>query len=157
MLGSCVSTVPPSHDTAEDAGAPTTSGTPQLLELGQVAELDQYRIKLVSQRDCETRPVARGRSGFRTWAVELEITNKSSRRIPVNPFCAKLVDGEKFSYTTTLTGCEPLLPARLLAPHETVRGFIPFQLPNTTPNVVLSYRPVTAGSRQQEARYRVEL
>ncbi|HEY5960614.1 MAG TPA: hypothetical protein VIV60_28870, partial [Polyangiaceae bacterium] len=55
----------------------------------------------------------RARGGYRAWAVELEITNTSSRRLAVNPFFATLTDSEKYSYTTTLVGCEPLLPARL--------------------------------------------
>jgi hypothetical protein len=155
-LPSCRSTEQTAGSSAPSA-APEASNSSSTLRLGQAAELPDFRIKFVSQRDCEARVVARARGGYRAWAVELEVTNTSSRRLAVNPFFATLTDDDRFSYTTTLIGCDPLLPARLLEPKETVRGFVPYALPNATTLVTLSYRPVLTSDRREEAKFRVEL
>jgi hypothetical protein len=132
---------------------PPPSVQSPVLSLGQTAELPSYRIRLASQRDC-TGAV---RTGNRSWAVELEVTNTSAKKIPVNPFYATLEDDQKYSYTTNLVGCAPLLAAKLLEPNETVRGYVPYELPRTTAHVALSYHPIMLGNASYVARFQIEL
>ena len=140
---------------------PVASAAPSvqspIVTLGQTAELPSYRAKLVSQRDCAEASAVQNRRATRTWAAELEITNTGTEPLAVNPFYASLQDDQKYSYTTSLRGCTPLLPAKLLVPKETVRGYVPFELPRAVPNVTLSYQPVMRGSEYQVARFRIEL
>jgi hypothetical protein len=128
-----------------------------IFTLGQTASLPTYRAKLVSQRDCSGASAAQTRHATRAWAVELEITNIGANLLPASPFYATLLDDEKHAYTTSLAGCGPLLPAKLLGPNETVRGYVPYELPVATPSVTLSYRPVNRGAASHTARFRVEL
>jgi hypothetical protein len=139
----------------------TTSATPStqapILTLGGTAQLPTYRAKLVSQRQCSEAYTAQARRDTRPWAVELEITNTSTQRIPANPFYATVQDDQKHTYTTSLVGCTPLLPAKLLSPGETVRGYVPYELPLATANVTLYYRPAWRGQIDSIARFRLEI
>jgi hypothetical protein len=127
-----------------------------VLALGQTAQLPAYTAKLVSQRDCSEASGAPSRRTRRNWAVELEITNTSAARLPVNPFFATLQDDQKHSYVTSLTGCPSILPARLLEPKESVRGYVPYDLPFSTHAITLAYGPTLRAEAQQIARFRLE-
>jgi hypothetical protein len=143
------------NHTSETVAPPPPSAESPILLLGQTAELPTYRVKLVSQRDCGA-PSATARTAYRSWAAELEVTNISPQRVAANPFYATLQDEQNFTYTTSLVGCAPLLPAKLLEPRETIRGYVPFEIPHTTPSVVLRYHPVQRGNVHHVARFRVE-
>jgi hypothetical protein len=149
--------VPSPTASATSAGSATPSAQPPILTLGGTAELPTYRAKLVSQRQCGEAYSAQARRATRPWAVELEITNTGTQRLPANPFYATVQDDQKYTYTTSLVGCTPLLPAKSLAPGETVRGYVPYELPLATANVTLYYRPALRGQIDSVARFRLEL
>lgn len=128
-----------------------------IVKLGQTAALPTYRAKLVSLRECSSTSAVQTRRATRAWAVELEITNTGTDLLAASPFYATLLDDQKHTYTTSLAGCEPLLPAKLLAPNETVRGYVPYELPVATPSVTLNYQPVNRGAVSQIARFQIEL
>ncbi len=127
-----------------------------IVTLGQTASLPTYRAKLVSLRECGSASAGQTRRATRAWAVELEITNTGTDLLPASPFYATLLDDQKHAYTTSLAGCDPLLPAKLLRPNETVRGYVPYELPIATPSVTLSYHPVNRGAVSQIARFHIE-
>lgn len=136
---------------------PPPSAESPILELNQTADFPLYRVKLVSQRDCSAANATTSRSGFRTWGVELEVTNLSPSPLAASPFYATLVDDQRFTYTTSLSECAPMLPAKLLQPRETVRGWVPFELPRDVVAVSLNYHPVLPGNASYVARFRLEL
>jgi hypothetical protein len=145
-------------DASSTSPAASTFAAPPVLALGQTALLPTARVRFVSQRDCGNPRTQPPRPGNRTWAVELEVTNTSTHQEPVNPFYATLLDDQRFSYTTNLGGCEPLLPARFLQPRETVRGYVPYELPRSTQSVTLHYQgPNAGGASAAIARFRAEL
>lgn len=141
-----------------DASAPTAGGVQAPLALGDTAALPMLRVRFVSQRDCGKSTSGAARSPMRSWAGELEITNTSSRRFPANPFYATLKDDQGFDYTTNLAECGTTLPSRILEPAESVRGFVPFELPATLDSVTLTYKPALGDQKSSDAaQFRVEL
>jgi hypothetical protein len=158
FMATCQRPIPDFVD-APDAAPPASSvrstETP-LLELGRSAQMPTYRVRLVSQRECSRAKASSHRSASRSWAAELEVTNTSRELVPVNPFYATVQDEDRFSYTTSLADCGTLLASKLLVPGESVRGFVPFELPSETRRVVLTYRPFSRGNVEQSARFALE-
>lgn len=148
--------VTPSGEAAAPSSLPVPSATIPVHALGEVAELPLYRVKLVAERDCGSPTSAAQGRPLRSFGVELEVTNLSTDVLATNPFYATLVDNERYTYTTSLSGCTPQLPARFLNPQETVRGWVPFELPRNVVTVHLDYRPVIAGDAPQIARFRIK-
>lgn len=148
----------PAASSLDATSAPRTVSTlSPPLELGHSAQLQAYRIRLVSQRDCAPSITGHHRSALHAWAVELEVTNTSRELVPVNPFYATLQDEERFNYVTSLSDCGALLASKLLVPNETVRGFVPFEIPRALGQVVLTYRPFFRDGVDRSVRFKLEL
>lgn len=127
---------------APDPSASATGTAQSPLSLGDTAVLPMLRVRFISQRECGKPAAASNRSATRTWAGELEVTNTSTSRVPANPFYATLKDDQGYNYTTSLADCGTLMPSQLLGPSESVRGFVPFELPAAVDTATLTYRPI---------------
>lgn len=158
---SCQQSARTEPDSAASAASAIASTAPSIqspiLKLGQTAQLPAYTAKLVSQRVCRDVHDGSTRRAMRSWAAELEITSLTTERLAVNPFSVTLQDDQGFSYRTSLVGCTPLLPAKLLEPQGTTRGYVPFELPLATTTVTLTLSPWFGADRAQVARFRLEL
>jgi hypothetical protein len=118
--------------------APSTFVPPS--PLGETVELAGLRVRFVTQRDCSSPEPGVPGAGRRLVAAEFELTNASDAPRAINPFHFTLEDERRAKYVTSLVGCAPLLPARILAPKERARGFVPFEIPNATARVQLTLR-----------------
>jgi Domain of unknown function (DUF4352) len=140
--GTLIQTIPTSH-----------SGE---LKLGETITLTNVRIRITSQRRCSSPEPFIPKPGHQLWAAEVEITNISNRLFLVNPFHLTLRDARKNDYVTSLIGCVPVLESKSLAPEEQVRGFVPFELPQSVQAATLTYRPNPGAERDEFARFFVE-
>jgi hypothetical protein len=154
LTSGCDNTKRPPEPASPIASAQTTSEG-RALEVGQSLEHAAARIKLASQRECSTSSQDPSSNDYRLWAAELEITNRSTVPLPVSAFHADLKDDDNFTYTTSLSGCSNILDARLLRENETVRGFIPFQVPKSVQSATLSYHFTAHGKTETVARFHV--
>jgi hypothetical protein len=73
--------------------------------------------------------------------VEVRLHARGELQIPANPYYALLIDGKNIAYEATLGGCTPPLSPSLLAPGQSARGWISFDVPRDSQNWRLSYAP----------------
>lgn len=135
--------------------SPTNVASP-ILALGETANFGSYRVRFVSQQPCAATEPGIPRNGNQLWAAELEVVNLSARPLAVNPFYLTLKDEQNHTYVTSLLGCPRLLDAKILSPGERVRGYVPFELPQSLERATLLYRPVLADNLDCTARFAVE-
>jgi hypothetical protein len=139
------------------AGKASASAAPAPSPLNATVEVAGLRVRFVAQRECGSPEPGIPGAGRRLWAAEFDITNVSEEPRAVNPFHITLEDERRARYVTSLVGCAPLLPARLLAPKEHARGFVPFELPNPTSRVQLTFRSPNPKPVEAIARFVAEL
>ncbi|MBK7581138.1 MAG: DUF4352 domain-containing protein [Myxococcales bacterium] len=85
--------------------------------------------------------------------VEVQIVATTNTSVNVNPFYAKLTDSTGYAYTSTFGGCEPELKSVKLAPGETAKGWITFELPATSVGLTFIFNPLIVGNGNNEVKF----
>ena len=77
-------------------------------------------------------------------AVEIAIQSGADSGVNVNPLYAKVKDSSGFEYTTSLLGKEPSLKSQNDLPNgELVRGWITFEVPESSNGFIFTYEPLS--------------
>jgi hypothetical protein len=153
----CKNKVPSSKGAYGTLVQPIPTSSSGQLKLGEPVTLTNVRIRITSQRRCSSPEPFVPKTGNQLWAAEVELTNTSNRIFFVNPFHLTLSDARKNEFVTSLIGCSPVLESKPLAPGEQIRGFVPFELPQSIQAATLIYRPHPDTNREEIARFFVEL
>ena len=82
--------------------------------------------------------------------VEIRLQARGELQIPANPYYALLIDGKNIAHEATLGGCTPSLSPTLLAPGQTARGWISFDVPRDSRDWRLSYAPELIAAPEDE-------
>ena len=123
--------------------------------MGEAVTTPAYSLTVRQVEECKLPRFFRARSGFIKLGVELEIQAHGERPLPVNAFYAKLTDGAGKSYSATLGGCEPALPAKRLEPSERASGFVTFELPAAATGLTFVYDPYLVDASPSGVRVRL--
>ena len=114
----------------------------RLHSVGDRANGGGYRFSVDRAQPCTVQPYFPPQRGRTRIGVEVTVENTSDAPILVNPFYARLHDQSEFVYYFTLAGCDPTLDAGLLAPGETSRGWLSFDVRQSARELQLEYSPL---------------
>jgi hypothetical protein len=134
---------------------PTRAAGDTRFRVGELGRAANYNLTIVSLGECKVGRYFRPRPGYVLLGVEMRFEAISDQSIPVNGFYAKLVDASGQTYSATLGGCEPTLPARRIRKPEKVSGVVGFEIPEKAKDFTLSYHPFIVGSMNQELHFRL--
>jgi hypothetical protein len=121
--------------------------------VGEKAEAAEYAMTVKHVKECTVEHYFKPRKGNIKLGVEVVLEGTADKRIPVNPFYAKLTDSEGYSYTSTFAGCEPALKSVRVGKSEQAKGWITFELPKKASGLKLVYSPFVIGSGKQDLRF----
>jgi hypothetical protein len=125
------------------AGAAPASGT--LLKIGQTTELEGYLIT-VNNVEWQERYASfvTPKAGHVYLAVDITIGSNRTSGVSPNGLSTKVKDGSGFSYTIEILGYkEPLLGgSNNLQPGNVSRGWVTFQVPRGSKDLVFEYTPL---------------
>jgi hypothetical protein len=103
-----------------------------------------------------SNPYWKPKSGNTYLVVDIFVGNGRSEAIPYNPLYFKVRDSQGFEYNAGISTEEPSLKSGELAPKETVRGLVQFEVPADAEGFVMSYKPLVLFSDFQEIKVRLE-
>lgn len=135
-------------DLPEPTEVPTDTPEPlQKANLGDLIEQEGYSFVAVTLED----PAPPGliyspTDGTKLVAVEVVIGNVSGEVITTNPLNATLLDTEGFAYQAELAGRDDQLVLVDLEPGERVKGWIAFEIPESSEADIIKYEVETFSS-----------
>lgn len=115
------------------------------VRLGEEAKTPYFRMRVLNSKPCAVEPQLEPAPGVRKVSVEVELVATGKVDIPSNPFYALLVDKDGRQFESTLAGCSPLLEAIRLGPGQSARGWITFDVPESSIPHALVYQPAVIG------------
>jgi hypothetical protein len=117
----------------------------QTFKVGDSIQLGDYVLIVHGTADnvpYEDTEYDRPEEGNKYFAVEVTVENKGSEANSYNPLDFTLQDSSGYTFEKTYTvSKEPSLSSGDLQPGRKVRGWITFEIPKTSSNLELIYKP----------------
>lgn len=135
---------PPREDSAGPAPA-VLSASLAPVRFGEDAKTPYFRMRVLNWKPCAVETHLQPPPGVRKVSVEVELTASGAPEVPANPFYAQLTDGDGRQFESTLAGCAPLLEAKRLSAGQSARGWITFDVPESSVPQALVYQPAVIG------------
>lgn len=132
----------------DDSSSPTPailSATLAPVRFGEEAKTPYFRMKVMNWKPCAIESHLEAPPGVRKVSVEVELTASGTAEVPSNPFYAQLADADGRQFESTLAGCSPLLEATRLSAGQSARGWITFDVPQSSVPHSLVYQPAVIG------------
>jgi hypothetical protein len=85
-------------------------------------------------------------AGKRWVAVDVTITNTAQEEVPYNPFYFKVKAADNTEVNITIGGQEPGLKSGKLAPGDSVRGWVTFEMPEGVEPASMTYEIISLGN-----------
>ncbi len=123
--------------------------------IGENVEAPDYRMKLVSVKECRSKEYYQPRQGNMWLGVEVKLESTSDNELRVSPFYATLHDSRHRSYTPTFGGCRPALDSMRMKKGDKAHGWITFELPRDATGIHLVYDPFVVGGPRQPLEFLV--
>lgn len=149
---SIASAIPAAVEVAE-AGPPGNKGPAH--PIGKNVDAPDYRMTLVSVKECKSRQYYHPRQGDMWLGVEVKIESTSDNELRVNPFYATLHDAQHHTYLPTFGGCRPQLDSMRMKKGDKTRGWITFEIPRAATGIRLVYDPFVVGGPRQPLEFLV--
>jgi len=146
------SAIPAATEIAE-TGAPEQKGPAN--PIGENVQAADYRMKLVSVKECRSKEYYHPRPGNMWLGVEVKLESTSDHELRVSPFYATLHDSQHRSYTPTFDGCHPVLDSMRMKKDDKAHGWITFELPRDATGMHLVYDPFVVGGPRQPLEFLV--
>lgn len=115
------------------------------VRFGEEAKNPYFRARVLNWKPCAVESHLEPPPGVRKVSVEIELTASGGAEVPSNPFYAQLADKDGRFFESTLAGCPPLLEAARLRTGESARGWITFDVPESSVPHSLVYQPAVIG------------
>lgn len=115
------------------------------VRFGEEAKTPYFKMRALNWKPCAVEAHFELPPGVRKVSVEVELTASGATEVPSNPFYAQLADGDGRLFESTLAGCPPLLEATRLGTGQTARGWITFDIPESSIPHSLVYQPAVIG------------
>ncbi len=119
--------------------------------LGGFATTPYFSIRVLNSKVCTLAPHLAPAPGIKKLAVELELQGVGPILVPANPFYATLVDDKAQRFESTALGCGPMLSGSPLANGASTRGWVTFDVPESSVGQALTYQPALVGVRSPRA------
>jgi hypothetical protein len=114
--------------------------------LGDLIEQDGYSFIVLSLEDpAQPGMLYTPEENTRLVAVEIIVGNVAGERVTVNPLNTTLLDAEGFTYQAELAGRDGQIATIDLEPGERVRGWVAFQVPDSSEPAALKYQMTYGG------------
>lgn len=147
------SAIPTATDIAEPDAGPQHNGPAN--PIGENVDAEDYRMKLVSVKECRSKEYYHPRKGNMWLGVEVKLESTSDRELRVNPFYATLRDAQNHTYKPTFGGCRPELDSMRMKKGDKAHGWITFELPRAATGIRLVYDPFVVGGPRQPLEFLV--
>lgn len=115
------------------------------VRFGEEAKTPYFRMRVLNWKPCAVEAHLEPPPGVRKVSVEVELIASGAPEVPANPFYAQLADGDGRQFESTLAGCPPLLEAKRLRAGQSARGWITFDIPDSSVPHSLVYQPAVIG------------
>jgi len=147
-----------STGTGTGTGTGTTTPTPswdssKIFKIGETAKAPDFSMSIENVKECKVPYYFRAKKGNIKLGVEVIIEGSADKDVPVNPFYAKVTDGDGYSYTSTFGGCSPELKSVRVAKGEKARGWVTFEVPSKASSLKLTYNPFIISTVKQEVKF----
>lgn len=144
--------------TAETASTGTASDTPafdssKIYKVGDKAQAPDFSMSIENVKECKVPYYFKPKKGNIKLGVEVQLEGSADKDVPVNPFYAKITDGDGYSYTSTFGGCSPELKSVRINKGEKARGWITFEIPEKSKGLKLTYNPFIISTVKQEVKF----
>lgn len=123
------------------------------VKLGIWAQAANYRMRATTVKNCVPKPWMRLEKGRQRLGIEVEIAGQGPPRVPANPHYARLTARGGGVYRSVFGGCDPDLRHKPLGTGETARGWITFELPEDSRDLLLSYSPYLVDGGKQTLEF----
>jgi Domain of unknown function (DUF4352) len=145
----------PTADTATTTTTPTTPtfDSTKLFKVGDKAQAPDFSMSIENVKECKVPYYFKPKKGNIKLGVEVQLEGSADKDVPVNPFYAKITDGDGYSYTSTFGGCSPELKSVRISKGEKARGWITFELPDKAKGLKLTYNPFIISTVKQEVKF----
>lgn len=104
-------------------------------------------------KECKVPYYFKPKKGNIKLGVEVQLEGSADKDVPVNPFYAKVTDGDGYSYTSTFGGCDPELKSVRITKGEKAKGWITFEVPQKASSLKLTYNPFIISTVKQEVKF----
>ncbi len=146
------SAIPAANEIAE-TGPPEHKGPAN--PIGENVDAPDYRMMLVSVKECESKEYYHPREGNMWLGVEVKLESTSDNELRVSPFYATLHDSQRHTYTPTFGGCHPQLDSMRMKKGDKAHGWITFEVPRAATGIRLVYDPFVVGGPHQPLEFLV--
>lgn len=157
VIGACVlaSSATGCNAPSSTANAPApgdgTSPLAQRVAAGQLASNEYFAVRVLNTKVCTMAAHRTPPAGIKKFAVELELQALGAAQVPANPFYATLVDDKAQRFESTALGCQPMLAAPALNNGASARGWVTFDMPESSLAQAVTYQPALIGLRSPRA------
>ena len=151
-------TTTPTTDPAANTGSDPSTATPafdstKVFKVGETAKAPDFSMSIENVKECKVPYYFKPKKGNIKLGVEVQIEGSADKDVPVNPFYAKVTDGDGYSYTSTFGGCDPELKSVRINKGEKARGWITFEVPEAAKSLKLTYNPFIISTVKQEVKF----
>jgi hypothetical protein len=134
-----------------DAPALKVPDSPPFDKLDTAFEDPDFRIEVSKLRVCAPQAPFLPPHGHRRIAVQVEVTGKTERVVPVGPLGFSLEDSDGHRFGSTLAGCGPSFPSQNLTREQQVKAEVAFDVPEDARELRLVYEPFLVGRTKTAA------
>jgi hypothetical protein len=148
-------TTPTAETTTTATDTPTTPAfdSTKIYKVGEKAQAPDFSMSIENVKECKVPYYFKAKKGNIKLGVEVELEGSADKDVPVNPFYAKITDGDGYSYTSTFGGCTPDLKSVRINKGEKARGWITFEVPDKAKGLKLTYNPFIISTVKQEVKF----
>jgi hypothetical protein len=119
--------------------------------MGRRASNAYFSLRALNSKVCTLAPHLAPPPGIKRLSIELELTAVGDTEVPANPFYATLVDDKAQRFESTALGCSPILGGSPLANGASTRGWVTFDVPESSVGQAVAYQPALVGVRSPRA------
>lgn len=121
----------------------------------QPAATADFRMRVRGVRQCTADRLHDAPPGRHWLGVDVELEGTSARRVPANPFYARLVDASGHAHASQPGPCLPGLRHAPLGRGDVARGWIDFLVPDQATGLELHYAPRIPGASDDELVFKL--
>lgn len=119
--------------------------------MGAEAKTPYFSLRVLNTKVCTLAPHLAAAPGIKKFAVEVELKGVGTTEVPANPYYATLLDDKGQRFESTALGCIPMLGGAPLTSGASRRGWVTFDVPESSVGQVVAYQPALVDVRAPRA------
>jgi len=134
---------------------PTALTQNTIAKIGERVVQGDYALTVTNMEAVQQYGIFAADAGKQFIAVEVLIESNANAGVSVNPLYASVQDSDGYQYNMSAMGKDPALNSQNDLPAgEKMRGWVTFEIPQTSHNLIFMYEPLTFDN---SIRFRVDL